>query len=94
MATVNDFNGDKDIEVLIKIFRREIDKEGILNDVKNRCYFKKDSTLKHEKAKKLEHKTKRKRKSDAMKESGMKPKKNTRKNASKNKSNYQDQTYS
>ena len=93
MATVNNYRNDKDVEFLIKIFRREVDKEGILNEMKDRKYFKKDSTINHETKKKYEYKMARKLKIERMKEAGIQRKapKKTKKN--ENKSNHQDQTY-
>jgi ribosomal protein S21 len=58
MATVNDFRGNRNIEDMIKKFRRECDDEGILNELKKRRYFHKDSRLKHERNKKAKHKIK------------------------------------
>ena len=58
MATVNNFKGTKTIEEMIKIFRRECDNEGILNELKKRKYFVKKSRLKHEANKQVAHKKK------------------------------------
>lgn len=58
MATVNNFNDRKDPEQMIKIFRRECEEEGILNELKKRKYFTKPSRARHLENKKLKHKAK------------------------------------
>jgi len=93
MATVNNFKEDRDVEVLIKIFRREVDKEGILNTVKNRRYFKKDSQIKHEKKKKLQYKFERKKKLDKLREKGYRAKKSKKHGRNENKGDRKGQAY-
>ena len=58
MATVNNYNGNKDIETMIKIFRRECENEQILSELKKRKYFTKSSRLNHLAEKKREHRAK------------------------------------
>lgn len=58
MAFVNNRDGRKDIETLIKIFRRECENEQILSELKKRRYFTKNSRLKHLENKKKQHKAK------------------------------------
>ena len=63
MATTNARSSDYDkkdgnIEFLLKQFRREVEKEGILSESKKRRYFVKNSRIKHEKNKKQKHKRK------------------------------------
>ena len=58
MATVRNFKGDKDIEYMIKLFRRECDSEGILSELKKRRYFEKPSKLRNNLRKSRDHKKK------------------------------------
>jgi ribosomal protein S21 len=57
MATVNN-RGDKDVEFLLKIFRKEVDKENLMSELKKRRYFTKPSRERHLNAKRIEHKIK------------------------------------
>lgn len=58
MATVNNMNGKKDIETMIKIFRRECENEQILSEMKKRKYFTKESRTRHLINKKKQHRAK------------------------------------
>lgn len=51
---------DDNIEKSIKRFKKIIDREGILLEVKKRRYFTKPAALRHEKRKKLERKRRKK----------------------------------
>ncbi len=51
---------DENIEKAIKKFKKVIDREGILLEVKKRRYFTKPAVEKHEKSKKLERKKRKK----------------------------------
>lgn len=51
---------DENIEKAIKRFKKVIDREGILLEVKKRRYFTKPAVEKHEKNKKLERKKSKK----------------------------------
>lgn len=53
-------NSDDNIEKSIKRFKKIVDREGILLEVKKRRYYIKPAAEKHEKAKKLERKRKKK----------------------------------
>jgi small subunit ribosomal protein S21 len=53
-------NRDDDIEKAIKKFKKLVDREGILLEVKKRRYFAKPAVEKHEKKKKLERKRRKK----------------------------------
>ena len=58
MATVNNWNGKKDIEFMIKIFRKECEAEQILGEMKKRRYFTKESRENHILNKKRKHRKK------------------------------------
>jgi ribosomal protein S21 len=66
MATVYNKDGNKSVEQMIKEFKKEVDKEEILTELKNREYFKKDSILRHEEKKKREIKVRRRAKKLAL----------------------------
>jgi len=51
---------DENIEKSIKKFKKVIDREGILLEVKKRRYFTKPAAEKHEKLKKMERKRRKK----------------------------------
>lgn len=53
-------NDGEDIERSIKRFKKLVDREGILLEVKKRRYFAKPAIEKHEKNKKLERKRRKK----------------------------------
>lgn len=53
-------SSDDNIEKSIKRFKKIIDREGILLEVKKRRYFAKPAVVKHEKSKKLERKRRKK----------------------------------
>jgi small subunit ribosomal protein S21 len=59
LAEVQTYDGD-DIEKSIKKFKKLVDREGILLEVKKRRYFAKPAIEKHEKRKKLERKRRKK----------------------------------
>ena len=59
MAEVYSKNGE-DIERTIKRFKKLIDREGILLEVKKRRYFAKPAVEKHERKKKMERKKRKK----------------------------------
>lgn len=59
MAEVYCFS-DEGIEKAIKRFKKTVDREGILLEVKKRRYFAKPAAEKHEKLKKMERKRKKK----------------------------------
>ena len=59
MAEIYTGRGD-DIEKAIKKFKKLVDREGILLEVKKRRYFAKPAVEKHEKTKKLERKRRKK----------------------------------
>ncbi len=51
---------DENIEKAIKKFKKVVDREGILLEVKKRRYYTKPAVEKHEKIKKLERKKRKK----------------------------------
>lgn len=53
-------NRNEDIEKTIKRFKKLVDREGILLEVKKRRYFAKPAIEKHEKLKKMERKRRKK----------------------------------
>lgn len=53
-------SSDENIEKAIKKFKKIIDREGILLEVKKRRYYTKPAVEKHEKMKKLERKKRKK----------------------------------
>lgn len=53
-------NNNEDIEKSIKRFKKLVDREGILLEVKKRRYFAKPAVEKHEKTKKMERKRRKK----------------------------------
>jgi len=53
-------NNSDDIERSIKRFKKIVDREGILLEVKKRRYFAKPAVEKHEKNKKMERKRRKK----------------------------------
>jgi len=53
-------NNGEDIERTIKKFKKLVDREGILLEVKKRRYFAKPAVEKHERKKKLERKKRKK----------------------------------
>lgn len=53
-------NNEDDIEKALKKFKKIVDREGILLEVKRRRYYAKPAIEKHEKNKKLERKKKKK----------------------------------
>lgn len=53
-------NSDDNIEKSIKTFKKIIDREGILLEVKKRRYYAKPAVEKHEKRKKMERKRRKK----------------------------------
>jgi small subunit ribosomal protein S21 len=53
-------NRNEDIEKTIKRFKKLVDREGILLEVKKRRYFAKPALEKHEKIKKMERKRRKK----------------------------------
>ena len=53
-------SNDDNIEKAIKKFKKIIDREGILLEVKKRRYYAKPAVVKHEKRKKLERKRRKK----------------------------------
>jgi small subunit ribosomal protein S21 len=53
-------SSDDNIEKSIKRFKKIVDREGILLEVKKRRYYIKPAAEKHEKSKKLERKRKKK----------------------------------
>jgi len=53
-------NNSDDIERSIKRFKKIVDREGILLEVKKRRYFAKPAAEKHEKNKKMERKRRKK----------------------------------
>ncbi len=59
MAEIYTSKGE-DIEKSIKRFKKLVDREGILLEVKKRRYYAKPALEKHEKTKKMERKRKKK----------------------------------
>jgi small subunit ribosomal protein S21 len=59
MAEVTCYS-DENIEKSIKRFKKVIDREGILLEVKKRRYYAKPAAEKHEKLKKMERKRRKK----------------------------------
>ena len=59
MAEIHN-NRNEDIEKTIKRFKKLVDREGILLEVKKRRYFAKPALEKHEKTKKMERKRRKK----------------------------------
>lgn len=59
MAEVTVYS-DENIEKSIKRFKKVIDREGILLEVKKRRYYAKPAAEKHEKLKKMERKRRKK----------------------------------
>jgi len=53
-------SSNEDVEKSIKRFKKLIDREGILLEVKKRRYFAKPAIEKHEKTKKMERKKRKK----------------------------------
>lgn len=53
-------NNNEDIEKSIKRFKKLVEREGILLEVKKRRYFAKPAIEKHEKSKKMERKRRKK----------------------------------
>jgi small subunit ribosomal protein S21 len=59
LAEVVTYKGE-DIEKAIKRFKKTVDREGILLEVKKRRYYAKPAVEKHEKLKKMERKRRKK----------------------------------
>ena len=59
MATVN-ISLEDNVEFAIRKFRKEVEKESILKELKDRQYYKKPSLIKREEKIKLEKRIKRK----------------------------------
>ena len=59
MATINIF-ADDNIEIAIKRFRKEVEKESILKEMKNRQFYKKPSLIRREEKIKLAKRIRRK----------------------------------
>ncbi|MBN8215328.1 MAG: 30S ribosomal protein S21 [Spirochaetes bacterium] len=52
-------NSDEPVEVSIKRFRKEVEKENILKELKDRQYYRKPSLIRKQEAIKLEKRKKR-----------------------------------
>ncbi len=59
MTTINISNPDENIEISIKRFRKEVEREGILKELKDRQYYHKPSMIKKEESIRLEKRKKR-----------------------------------
>lgn len=59
MATIYINNSDEPVEVSIKRFRKEVEKENILKELKDRQYYRKPSLIRKQEAIKLEKRKKR-----------------------------------
>ncbi|OHD18000.1 MAG: 30S ribosomal protein S21 [Spirochaetes bacterium GWD1_27_9] len=59
MAEIAVFS-DENVEKAIKRFKKMVDREGILLEVKKRRYYAKPASQKHEKLKKMERKRRKK----------------------------------
>ena len=60
MATIHN-KKDKDIEILLRDFRKEVEKEDILGEQKRRRYFISNSRINHERNKKFKYKQRRRK---------------------------------
>ena len=61
MATI-DISENDNIEIAIRKFRKEVEKEAIVKEIKERQFFKKQSQVKREERDRLEKRIKRKEK--------------------------------
>jgi small subunit ribosomal protein S21 len=59
LATIYINNSDEPVEVSIKRFRKEVEKENILKELKDRQYYRKPSLIRKQEAIKLEKRKKR-----------------------------------